>query len=436
MPESSRTVDVVLSWSVTQSGVTAVLMDRGDGRFDELGRTDATEYTVRSLTPGRAYVFAAAAVEDDGGLAPEEEWAQLRVTPLADDTAPALPAAPTGFAATQDGTNVNLRWDDATDGATVAYELRVGNSWEDATLAADALRGSPTAWAWRSSGAQTLHLKAVDRFGRVSADAASVQLTIEPLGDHVTSDTSDQGAAGWPGAKTHVEVDAGALRLERLPPHFGAATSPFGSFVGVPCFAKAWPVGTYETPEFDVGQVEKQRIEVGLAGGQALDSPPPFGSVHRPALGSWAAEQTIDVEPLAPLRTDVEIDTSPTPAGPWDGWRRYAPGAYSFRRCRFRVTLTGDGLRVVRMPTLVLTRRKLNRKQEGQLVVNCQPVDVVFPVPFQNPPKVTATVLGYAGTPLISNVTATGFTIAGGAAVFVGDPATFAPTVHWQALGT
>ena len=37
---------------------------------------------------------------------------------------------------------------------------------------------------------------------------------------------------------------------------------------------------------------------------------------------------------------------------------------------------------------------------------------------------------------LVTSVTATGFTIAGGAAVFVGDPATFAPTVHWQAMGT
>jgi hypothetical protein len=100
------------------------------------------------------------------------------------------------------------------------------------------------------------------------------------------------------------------------------------------------------------------------------------------------------------------------------------------------VTVEGDGLRAVRVPTLVLTRRKRNVKQEGHVVVNCSAVDVVFPVPFQNPPRVTTTVLGFAGTPLVSNVTATGFTIAGGAAVFPGDPATFAPTVHWQAMGT
>jgi hypothetical protein len=430
------TLDMVLTWSHTQVGTTAVLQQGDDGQWDELGRTDATEFTVRSLTAGRAYVFAAAAVEEDGGLAPEEEWETLRITPLADESAPELPSAATGLAAAQDGSNVNFRWDPATDGVTTAYELRVGDSWEDGVLLADAITGTATSWPWTSSGAQTFHLKAVDRFGRVSSDAASATLTIEALDDHVTADQSDQAAAGWPGAKTHLEVDAGALRLERIPEHFGAATSPFGSFAGVPCFAKAWPKGTYETPPFDAGQIERQRIEIALGGSQPLDAPLPFGAVRRTALGPWAAQQTIDLDPLAPVATAVEIDTSPTAGGAWDGWRPFAPGTCRYWRSRLRVTVEGDGLRAVRVPTLVLTRRKRNVKQEGHVVVNCSAVDVVFPVPFQNPPRVTTTVLGFAGTPLVSNVTATGFTIAGGAAVFPGDPATFAPTVHWQAMGT
>lgn len=429
-------IDVVLTWSRSETGTTAVLQQTDDGRWNELGRTDATEFTVRALTAGRAYVFAAAAVLADDGLAGEDEWETLRVTPLADDTSPALPAAPTGFAAAQDGPNVNLRWDAATDGVTAAYELRVGASWEGGVLAADALSGTATSWPWTSSGATTFHLKAVDRFGRVSADAASATVTIEALGDQVTADQSDHAAAGWPGVKTHLEVVAGALRLELLPAHFGAATSPFGSFAGVPCLAKAWPKGTYETPPFDAGQLERQRIEIALAGAQPFVAPLPFGAVRRPALGPWAAEQSIDVAPKAPVALDIEIDTSPTPGGAWDGWRPYAPGTYRYWRSRLRVTVEGDGLRAVRVPTLVVTRRKRNVKQEGHVVVNCSPVDVVFPVPFQNPPKVTTTVLGYAGTPLVSNVTATGFTIAGGAAAFVGDPGTFAPTVHWQAMGT
>lgn len=70
------------------------------------------------------------------------------------------------------------------------------------------------------------------------------------------------------------------------------------------------------------------------------------------------------------------------------------------------------------------------------MVVNCKPVDVLFPASFQNRPCVTATVLGYPGTAVVTNATATGFTIAGGAAVFVVDPGTFAPAVRWQAMGT
>src|ERR1043166_5523448 len=93
---SDASIDIVLSWSRDQSGTTAVLMDRGDGRYDELGRTDATEFTVEGLTAGRAYVFAAAPVESDGDLAPQEEWEQIRVAPLVDDSAPARPTAPTG----------------------------------------------------------------------------------------------------------------------------------------------------------------------------------------------------------------------------------------------------------------------------------------------------------------------------------------------------
>jgi hypothetical protein len=430
------TVDMVLTWSRAAGGTTAVLRQTDDGRWDELGRTDAAEVAVDRLVAGRAYVFAAVAVLADGDLAPEEEWETLRVTPLADDTASALPSAPTGFAAAQDGPNVNLRWDAAMDGVTTAYEFRVGTTWEEATLVAAALTGTATSWPWSATGAQTFHVKAADRFGRVSADTAAATLTIAALEDHVTADASDEGAAGWPGTKDHLEVAAGALRLARLPEHFGAAMAPFGSFAGVPCFAKSWPLGTYETLPIDAGQLERQRIEVGLAGAQPLDGPLPFGAVHRTALGSWAAGQTIDVDPLAPVAAAVEIDTSPTPAGPWDGWRPWAPGTYAFRRCRLRVRVEGDGLRAVRIASLVVMRRKRNVKQEGHVVVNCQPVEVLFPAPFQNPPKVTATILGYAGTPVISNVTATGFTIAGGAAVFAGDPQTFAPTVYWLAMGT
>jgi len=46
--------------------------------------------------------------------------------------------------------------------------------------------------------------------------------------------------------------------------------------------------------------------------------------------------------------------------------------------------------------------------------------------------RATVAASTFVGKPLVKNVTETGITVAGGAAVFAGDPTTFAPTVHWQ----
>jgi len=375
----------------------------------------------------------------------------VKVSPLADADSPALPEAPSGFAAAQDGANLNLRWDAAEDGVTASYEVRVGDSWEDGALVARDLNGPPYSWAWSASGEQTLHLKAVDKLGRYSRAAASLTVAIEPLGDHATAATDDQGAQGWPGTATHLEDDgAGGLRQEAIPPHFGAVSAPFGSFAGVPAFARYWPEGVYESPPIDAGQVEHQRVEVDLGSVQPVDPVLPFGAVRRPALGArrhrdgthvplgtrgFASRNTWRATPLLPVDADVEVDTSSTLGGPWDGWRPFAPGTYTFWRVRLRVTVRGDGLRFVRIPLLVIKRRKFNRKQEGEVVVNCSPVAVTFPTPFQNAPKVTAHLIGYPGTVEIVSVSPTGFVVKGGAAVFPGDPATFAPTVHWTAMG-
>jgi hypothetical protein len=80
-----------------RAGTTAVLRQRDDGRWDELGRTEASDLSASALVACRAYAFAAAEVLADGDLAREDEREKLRVTPLADETAPALHAVPTCF---------------------------------------------------------------------------------------------------------------------------------------------------------------------------------------------------------------------------------------------------------------------------------------------------------------------------------------------------
>ena len=51
----------------------------------------------------------------------------------------------------------------------------------------------------------------------------------------------------------------------------------------MPCFAKYWPEGIYETPPLDAGQVERQRIELDLGVEQPVDVVLPFGAARRPA---------------------------------------------------------------------------------------------------------------------------------------------------------
>lgn len=447
-----RFIDVVLSWSREGSGKTAVLKKEEDGAWDELARVGGTEHTVRGLHPERAHEFAAAPVLADGGLAAEADWETVRVAPLTDEGTPHLPGTPTGFTAAQDGARVNFRWAGAADGVTASHEIREGDSWEDGVLVADGIEESPYSWPWWASGAKTFHLKAIDRTGRYSRQAATVALTISALDSHVTSAINDQGGGGWPGTATHLEDDgAGALRHEVIPAHFGAVAAPFGFFIGVPAFARYWPEGIYETPPVDVGQVESQRLEVDLGAAQPVDSVLPFGAVRRPALGArshrdgtrvplgtrgFASRSSWRATPLLPVDVEVDVDTSQTAGGAWDGWRPIAPGTYTFRRVRLRVTVRGDGLRFVRVPRLVIVRRKFNRKQEGEVVVGPNDdVVVMFPVPFQNAPRVTAHILGYPGSVEIVSVTPTQVVLRPGAAVYAEDPVTFAPTIHWQAMG-
>ncbi|MCK6478562.1 MAG: hypothetical protein HUU06_00275 [Planctomycetaceae bacterium] len=451
--DTAQFVDVVLSWSREVPGKTAVLRKEDGGNWDELARVEETEYTVRGLHPDRSHTFAAAPVLEDGGLAPEADWETVQVSPLADAGTPALPGTPTGFAAAQDGANLNFRWDAASDGVTESFEVRVGDSWEDGVLVADGIEGPPYSWPWSASGARAFHLKATDKLGRYSTEGASIALTIASLDDHNDAGAEDQGGAGWPGASTNLEPDgAGGLQLASLqggwqdPPWDG----PW-SDAKFPALARNYPEGTYETPAIDLGAVESHRIEVDLRAAQSMPEVP-WSEWDWPALGpvrdedgallplgtrGHTSKDTWSGDPIDSVGGAVEVDTSPTPAGPWDGWRLFVPGTYSFQRVRLRVTLRGDGIRLARLPRLVLRRRKFNRKQEGDVVVGPD-ADVVipFPVPFQNAPRVTAHLIGYPGSVEIVSITPTQVTLRPGAAVFVESTATFAPTIHWQAMGT
>lgn len=448
-------VDVMLSWTRARGGTTAVLR-RPDpaGPWVELGRTDGTEYLVRGLHPHRSHVFAAAETLADGGLAPEEDWQVLRVAPMASDARPERPEAPSGLYATQEGALLHVTWDRASEERTHTYELRQGTTWEDGRLIARDLPGPPYSFPWWASGTTKLWLAAVDRHGRPSLAKASVSLVVAALDTHVTTATTAEAGSGWTGTKDGVEVDGTDLVLTELTRPFGAWTSPFGSYAAIPFCARRMPSGSYTTATVNAGQVETQRVEVDIDTAQPLASMP-FGAMRMSVFGrralrdgtpttwgirSWCARQSWRGDALMPCDVLVEIDTSQTNAGSWDGWRAYVPGSYTFWRMRLRVTLTGDGFRALKLPRLTVRRRKFNFKDEGSAVLpGGAAYAITFAAPFSGAPYVTATIYGASAVvgPRIEvkNVTKTGCTLevfdtAGGVDTSV------AAVLHWHALGT
>lgn len=451
MPALASSVSALLSWSRDEAGRTAILkrLD-ADDVWTEIARTEATEYEATGLQPGRTYILAAAPVDEYGTLAPESEWQTVRVAPLADAGTPPRPATPATFAVAQDAGQLTARWT-AGDDLEVTYELREGASWESSTLVARGLAESPYSWAWASSGARTFHLKAVDGLGRASLVSATSVITVHVLDDHVTDTELDESSGGWTGTRERLELDgSGGLQLETLG-LFGAETDPFGSYVGVPWAATSWHEGKYTTPTIDLGVVERHRIELDLSGAtQPFDVNTPFGACHWPALGVRRVKRDEDLVPLGTIgassRTswratpldaidlDAEIDTSQTAAGAWDGWRPYVPGVYTFRRVRIRVTARGDGLRIVRIPTIVWRTRIVNRKREGVVVLpGGAPVTVNFPDTFQRVPVIAHGLLAGSTAIRVEHSFITTATV--DLEAFDAAGTSVAATVHWHALG-
>lgn len=452
-------VTAELSWRRSRVGKTAILLkEPADQGWDELARVDGTTYRVGGIQPERSTTFAAAAVLEDGGLVPEELWDVLVWTPPAPAAGgPALPDTPSGFSVAQDGGFLNLAWDAPSDGVTEGMEIRVGAAWEDGRLVARDLAGGSYSWPWWASGSQTFWLKGQDRLGRYSLQGISRVIDVKALDDHLTANTWSESGGGFGGTKTNMEVVGGALLLTKLAP-FGGLTAPFASYVGLPPHSRYWHEGTYLAPARDLGQVENERLEVAFAASQPVDANLPFGAIQHPALGprvkadgtlvplgtrGLTSKTSWRGTPFTPLGVQVEVNTSPTnTANPglvvWDGWRPYVPGTYRARWVQFRVTATGDGLRFVRIPTLVIKHRRLNKKDEGLLALpGGAPAPVVYAVPFVLAPQVTVTIEGAWPGIVGSKIEVTARTAVGcNIEVFNGAGASVATQVCWHALGT
>lgn len=86
-----------------------------------------------------------------------------------------------GFTYTLEGMNVRLRWTAVANPDLSHYELRVGATWETATLI-DEVRGTSYLWVIQTIGSYTIWLRARDISGFYSGSASSINVIVSAPG--------------------------------------------------------------------------------------------------------------------------------------------------------------------------------------------------------------------------------------------------------------
>lgn len=128
-----------------------------------------------------------------------------------------IPSNVTGFTATKQASGILLAWTPVADRNIFGYEIRIGSSWASSTLVDTAKAGATITVPPIAVGTSTYLIKAIDRSGKYSATAASVNVTINALGTPVVTNTIVDGdtVLSWPQVTSdflldHYEIRTGA----------------------------------------------------------------------------------------------------------------------------------------------------------------------------------------------------------------------------------
>lgn len=177
---------IKVSWAaltdvnVTQGGSIEVeLLHMGDDssfeRVAEL-RGDATELLISDVQEGHYYQVRARA---KNGLGVRSAWTYSTPHLVVGKTE--APTDVAGLSATVTGNGILLAWNEATDLDYAATELRLGSSWNTATLITH--KASRThLWGWQTAAAHTVLAKHIDSSGNESATPTSLVVNVSNPG--------------------------------------------------------------------------------------------------------------------------------------------------------------------------------------------------------------------------------------------------------------
>jgi len=260
----------------------------------------------------------------------------------------AYPSDVTNFSVNIVGENAQLSWTPVTDADLSHYVIRhtpdtTSPSYPNTTIMAEKVaRPANTVTVPAVTG--TYFIKAVDKFGNRSVNAAQQGARVDDIGQYNVVETLDQHTA-FAGTKTNCAVTDDQLVLN-TDANFDSATGLFddatGFFDGGGTGIDQLQTGTYEFDSIiDLSAVYNSRVT-----SRVITSRIDFEDLFDTATGNFDDRTGLfDGDPLTLGDTNVELQVSTTdgdPAGSptWSSYQRFVSGIYKARAFRFRAILT------------------------------------------------------------------------------------------------
>ncbi|SCM83188.1 conserved hypothetical protein [uncultured Sporomusa sp.] len=162
---------VKLSWPpVSDIDLAGYRIREGSTVIENLAQITSYTYTA---TASRSHSFRVTAVDNSGNESINP--ATVNITPTV------YPAAPTGFAAVQNGDYAYLYWNknNATD--VTGYEIRQGTNFNNGVLIQTGITGTELSVPVSTEMTYRYHIKAINNAGNYSEDAATAEVAIYGL---------------------------------------------------------------------------------------------------------------------------------------------------------------------------------------------------------------------------------------------------------------
>jgi len=249
------------------------------------------------------------------------------------------PSKVTEFRAMQNGESVLLTWTKSADVDVVGYEIREGGTFDSGMLVATGVTGTAFQFTADKETTRTFQIKAVNRTGRYSQEAAWASVTIANLlprnvilsFDEITLQTGTKAHTAFGGSQYKYSTlggkfsdwpttrfsDIGGASVLKLEAEEGRFSNLPGTFQSYPLQTFAdigfyFTSGTYETTVKDVGKSITANIAVDFVSSTLL------------TLGTTALLEYR-------LSNDNVV---------WTDYQPFISITATFRYCQFKVTLT------------------------------------------------------------------------------------------------